>query len=129
MPLHSLFEELAVVALFLCAAAVAAVGALSRVGEARVSIEAALEALASRDPEWLRRVTLPHWFERYDQQFSAQQLPRSQEELASLVEAIAADISYLLRATERADAPGLASLPEVQALRQVWQQQSEGKDT
>ena len=105
------------------------VDALSRAGETREAIGAALEALASSDPEWLRSVALPHWFERYDRQFTSQQLPKPQEKLESLVQAIGADIAYLLQATEKADVPDLALLPEVQALRRVWRQQSEGDDS
>lgn len=102
-----------------------AVDALSRVEEAAEATSLAIEALASTEPEWLRTISLPHWYERYDRTLLTQRLPSSKEELDALVLSIGADISYLLKTVEKADAPDVALLPEVQALRQVWHQRSE----
>jgi hypothetical protein len=42
-----------------------------------------------------------------------------------LAQAIGADGAYLLKAISESSAPGLAHLPEVGALKQVWQEQYE----
>lgn len=101
----------------------ATVEALSRAGEAREAMGAALEALASTDPEWLRAIALSHWFDRYHAEFSSRELPVSREGLEGLVRTLGADISYLLEVIEETDAPELGALPEVQDLRRIYRVQ------
>jgi hypothetical protein len=82
-----------------------------------------LEAVAATEPDWLLAVALPHWYERYDQMLTGRALPISSEEQVSLAQAIGADAQYLLEAIAATGGKKLASLPEVQALWQVWRQQ------
>jgi hypothetical protein len=81
-----------------------------------------LEALATRQPEWLRTVTLPHWYERYNQVFSMSLLPHSKKEQEDLAQAIGMDARYLHEKIEGSQT-ALALLPEVQSLRRELQQQ------
>jgi transposase len=106
----------------------ATVDALSRVQEVAEAMGLALEALASRRPDWLRAIGLPHWYERYSRASSTQRLSGRREELDALAQAIGVDISYLLEAVEKADARDLDPLPEVHALRRIWRQQFGPRD-
>jgi transposase len=101
----------------------AAVDILSQVDEATEAVSLALGALAATQPEWLRTMSLPHWYERYSQTSIAAHLPSDREELDALAHAVRADIAHLLQAIEQADAPDLALLPEVQVLRWMQRQQ------
>jgi hypothetical protein len=106
----------------------AAVDSLSRVEEVMQAFSLALEAVAVRNHDWLRAISLPHWYERHRRRSAAPPLPGSREEQEAVIRAIGADISYLLEAIDQADAPDLATLPEVQALRRTWQQQAGVRD-
>ena len=97
----------------------AAVDALGRAQAAKERTSRALEALAAAHPSWLRAASLPHWYGRYDQTFSAQAPSICPEELDALARAIEADIRHLLQAIEGSDIPYLALLPEVQALQRT----------
>jgi len=92
---------------------------LERLAEA---MRLTLEALAARQPEWLRKVTLPHWYERYNQVFSTPFLPHSKKEQEDLVQATGMDARYLLEKIEKSQT-AFALLPEVQSLRHELQQQ------
>lgn len=105
-----------------------AIDTLSRAERVARVMSLALETLASRRPDWLRVISLPHWYERYGQMRATLQLPSSKEEQEALAQAIGADISYLLEAIAETDAPDLALLSEVQALRQVWYQEFKPHD-
>jgi transposase len=99
--------------------AVCLVSRLERLAEA---MRITLEALATRQPEWLRTVTLPHWYERYNQVFSMSLLPHSKKEQEDLAQAIGMDARYLHEKIEGSQT-ALALLPEVQSLRRELQQQ------
>jgi len=92
---------------------------LERLAEA---MRMTLEILATRKPEWLRRVTLPHWYERYNRVLATCLLPRTGKEQQDLAQAIGADALYLLEAIGDVNT-GLALTPEVQGLWQEWRQQ------
>jgi transposase len=95
------------------------VGTLSRVEKLAEAMSLALEALAARQPDWLRAISLPHWYERYGPKLATLYRSSCKEEHEALARAIGADISYLLEAITKADAPDLARLPEVQALEPI----------
>jgi transposase len=101
-----------------------AVCTMSRLERLAEAMHITLEALATRQPEWLRTVTLPHWYERYSRVLAASLLPHYQKGQEDLARAIGMDARYLL--DKIGDRPAaLALLPEVQGLRQEWQQQFE----
>jgi transposase len=92
---------------------------VSRLERLLQAMRMALETLAAVEPDQLRTITLPHWYERYGRMQATRPLPRSLEEQTALAQAIGADATYLLEAIART-ADHLASLPELQALQQVW---------
>jgi transposase len=105
----------------------AAVCGVSRLEQLIEAMRMVLEAVASVEPECLRTITLPHWYERYGQLQAARDLPKSMEEQAALARAIGADATYLLEAIVRTNSH-LTSLPEVRALHQIWLEQFDRSD-
>jgi transposase len=96
-----------------------AVDGVSRLERLMEAMRMALETLAAVEPEQLRTITLPHWYERYGRMQATRALPRSLEEQSALAQAIGADATYLLGAIART-ADHLTSLPDLQSLRQIW---------
>lgn len=82
-----------------------------------------LEALALRDPEWLRQISLPHWYRRYDVANRQTDLTQSMEQQRELADAIGADITFLLEAITQENKSELCSLNEVQELYRLWREQ------
>ena len=100
--------------------AIRAINRLELVGEA---MRAALNALATAAPEWLRGHARPEWVARYGPRFAHARLPESSTRQQALAEAIGADGSALLHAVYRAEAPpSLRTVPAVDILRQIWVQ-------
>ncbi len=100
-----------------------AVCTATRIEEIVEAMHQALETLAVTDPEWLRRVTVPYWYDRYSRRtrLPSFQNPAGRWNLKVLE--IAADIQYLLEQIEQADNPALASLREIKGLTRVWEEQ------
>jgi transposase len=105
-----------------------ALEALNRTTKVMEGMSVALEALASREAEWLRVISLPHWYERYGQWHASPQLPGPEHGQEAQARVIGADISYLLQAITDSDTTYLALVPEVQALRRLWQQEFSSGD-
>ena len=88
----------------------------------------ALETLAVANPEWLRQIMRPHWYER----FSRRMHPTSDQAIdprwMAIANQIGEDIQYLLEKIEQAEDTSLASLPEVQHLKKVKLEQFEKLD-
>ena len=78
-----------------------------------------LEVLAVRFPDWLRKITLPHWYGRYTHTMTGN--PPDQSEFS--MEEIAADIDHILDEIHRSSPLGISELQEVKALERVWKQQ------
>ncbi len=96
---------------------------VNRLVWAQEALREVLEVLAGRFPEWLRKVTLPHWYGRYSHTtpgFEAGNLPDQQE---FFMEEIAADIDHLLDEIHRSSPPEISELQEVRALEHAWKQQ------
>jgi len=99
----------------------AAIRTLNRLESVGEMMRAALNALASSAPEWLREHTAPEWFDRYSTRIEDSRLPRGREAREAYAELIGADGSRLLDALYEPSAPpSLRQLPTVQALRQTW---------
>lgn len=99
--------------------AVCTVSRLERLAEA---MRMTLEALAVRQPEWLRTTTLPHWYERYNRVLATPLLPHCRKAQEDLARAIGMDARYLLDKIGGGHT-ALALLPEVQSLWREWHQQ------
>jgi transposase len=99
-------------------AAIRAVNRLECVGE---TLRAALNAVASVAPEWLREHAPPEWFDRYSTRIEESRLPKGQEARKLYAELIGADGSQLLWAIYEPSAPAhLRDLPVIQTLRHTW---------
>src|SRR2546423_4889495 len=104
-------------------AAVRSLSSLESVGEA---LRAALNALAEIEPEWLLSHIEDDWFDRYVHRFELARFPKAQSQQEQLRQQVGHDGQRLLQATEQPQAPqAVRALPEVQLLRQVWQQHYE----
>lgn len=91
---------------------------LEFVGE---SLRAALNALASTHPVWLKSIVPAEWFGRYSRPFSEYRLPHKEEERLALGEQIGRDGLTLLTAVYAPTAPAEGrQLPEVEFLRAAW---------
>lgn len=93
---------------------------LEGVGE---TLRAALDDLAALAPEWLVDQIPAAWLARYGHRVENYRLPKSERERTALAEQIGADGLHLLEALDHAGTPAdLRDVPQVQVLRQVWQQ-------
>jgi transposase len=107
-------------------AAVRALSSLESVGEA---LRAALNALAEIEPQWLLEQVEDDWFDRYVHRFELARFPKAQSQREQLQRQVGRDAQRLLQATEQPQAPqAVRALPEVQVLRQIWQQHYEEVD-
>lgn len=85
----------------------------------------ALETLVITNAEWLRRIAPPLWYERYNRRRWITFWPNSKGEWKKMTLEIGADIQYLLGEIDGSHQPAIASLREVQLLRQAWEEQFE----
>lgn len=99
---------------------VARVCLFSRLASIWEAISRALEALAIKRPDWLRAISLPHWYERYSYSRGNLNLRAVSHELEKLAQAIGYDGFYLLKAI--AGEGELADLPEVASLRHILEE-------
>jgi transposase len=91
---------------------------LELVGE---TLRAALNALATVAPEWLRALAPPEWFDRHAARVEETRLPKGQEARYAHAEVIGTDGYRLLEALRSdAGATWLWQVPAVEVLRRVW---------
>ncbi len=83
----------------------------------------ALETLAATNPEWLRQVTLPHWYERYSRRTAMHFWPNTKGLWKVSALESGRDIQYLLGEIDKSHLSTLVSLREVKLLRQAWEEQ------
>ena len=102
---------------------------LSKWERAAETMRAALNALASADPEWLRDHADREWFERYGRRIEDQRLPKGKEAREGYLKTVGADGVQLLAHIEAPYTPqGLKELAEMEILRQLWEQHYERSD-
>ena len=100
-----------------------AVRSLNRLECVTETLRAALNALASVAPEWLRRHADPAWMERYGRQASDYHVPQGEAKRRAHAEQIGHDGHQLLAVITAPGAPAwLREIPAVELLRQVWVQ-------
>ena len=93
------------------------------------TMRAALNALASVDPEWLAEHADPEWFKRYGRRIEDQRLPKGKEAREEYLKTVGADGIRLLGHLDAPYAPrSLRRLSEVNILRQIWEQHYEVVD-
>jgi transposase len=104
--------------------AVKVLNQLELVGE---TLRHALNVLATVVPEWLKQQVKPEWFDRYGQRMEDYRLPKDKGERAALSTTIGKDGFFLLTCIQQAkEMQWLHSLPAIQTLSEVWEQQYRG---
>ncbi len=109
-------------------AVLSSVCTISRAALARQALAQAIEALAARDPEWLRTIILPRWYSAYlyprrpapGPNSCPTTHPDAQPDETRLIEA---DMVYLLQVCREKDALGFEALPEIIQLQHVLEEQ------
>jgi transposase len=100
-----------------------AVRSLNRLACVTETMRAALNALASAAPAWLRAHANPIWIERYSKPADDYDVPQGEAKRRVHAEQIGHDGHQLLAAITAPDAPAwLREIPAVELLRQVWVQ-------
>ena len=98
---------------------------VNRLNQVHQAMNQVLEALATRFPQWLRAVTLPHWYGRYNPsraRFDESVLPGQQQ---SFIKEIGSDIQHLLERVHQSGSREIGELYEIRQLEQVWLQHVE----
>jgi transposase len=99
---------------------------LETVGE---TLRVVLNEWAEQEPEWLRQVVRPDWFDRYVHRFELQRFPKSKEIQAALIKHVGEDSRHLLIAADSEQAPEVIKKSEWRSiLQQVWEQHYEEKE-
>jgi transposase len=104
----------------------AAIRVLNRLELVAETLRAALNALATEAPQWLRALAPPEWYARYSRRIEDTRLPQSKTEREAYAQAVGEDGFWVLDAVDAPEAPtGLGALPSLVTLRQVWQEHYE----
>ena len=89
-------------------------------------MRATLNALAKAAPTWLRQVAPPDWYDRYKRRIEDYRLPTSKEKRAEYAQSVGEDGFKLLDLLATSDLSNeIQSLPEIEALRLVWERHYE----
>lgn len=97
---------------------------LSRLERVAETLRAALNAIATEAPDWLRTIAPPEWFDRYSRRVEDYRLPRGNEARQGYAILVGADGMRLLEAIDGAGAPPTRRLLlAVEVLRRTWVQQ------
>jgi hypothetical protein len=81
-----------------------------------------LEALAATNPDWLRQVTLPLWYERYSRRTRIACWPNSHGYWKAIAINIGLDMHYLLGKVQQSGLTAISELEEVDNLRQILEE-------
>ncbi len=96
---------------------------ITRIDRLNDAMKAALSALVSIDPNWLRSHALPHWYERYKSGKKLQPHSDSQGLFLEEADILGTDISRLLDLLKQKNATGLANQPEIRRLALLVEEQ------
>ncbi len=97
---------------------------LSRLERVAETLRAALNALATQNPEWVQQRVPRDWYERYGRRIEEYRLPRGQAARAAYARQVGADGAWLLAHVAAPDTPqALQQLPAVTVLHTCWQQE------
>jgi hypothetical protein len=99
----------------------AAIRTLNRLEGNGETLRAALNAIATVAPEWLRSWVPPEWFERYSRAVDEYRLPKGIPARTKYAETIGTDGMLLLKALwETPTVTYLRQIPAVEILRLTW---------
>jgi transposase len=101
---------------------VSLVCSLNCLSRAQQGMHQALEVLAVRFPQWLRKIALPHWYGRYNPTIPRLDVAILLGHRKFLMEEIAYDIRHLLGKVHQSGSPEIAELHEIKVLNQIWSQ-------
>ena len=104
---------------------VSLVCSVNRLNQVHQAMNRVLEVLAARFPQWLRAITLPHWYGRYNPsltRFDGSVLSGQQR---FRMEEFGSDIQHLLERVHQSGSQEIGELYEIRLLEQVWLQQVE----
>ena len=97
---------------------------LELVGE---TMRAALNELATVEPEWLSVIAPDEWYVRYERRVETYRLPTSKAKQDAYGQQVGEDAYYLLACLEASDITEWQSLPKIEALRIVLERHYEYK--
>ncbi len=99
----------------------AAIRVVNRFEEVGETVRHTLNVLAEVAPDWLYRVALPEWRERYGRRVEDYRLPEGAAAREQYAATVGADGQHLLQALDQDNEhPWLRDLAAVRVLRQVW---------
>jgi len=98
----------------------AAVRAMNRLELVTETLRAALNAVATVAPDWLRSVAPADWYARYSLRAEQWRLPKGEKARQEFAEAVGGD-GFLLLSLLDTHTPELKTLARVQTLRQMWE--------
>ena len=101
---------------------VSLVCSLNSLHRAQQAMNQALEVLAVRFPQWLRKIALPHWYGRYNPTVHRLDVAILLGQQRFLMEEIASDIHHLLEKVDQSGSREISELHEVKVLNRVWTQ-------
>ncbi|MFB3906418.1 MAG: transposase [Acidobacteriota bacterium] len=90
-------------------------------------VSQAIEVLACHQPDMLRALALPHWYDRYREGRDFR--PPSAVEQRAYADALGSDACHVLQAVARVADPQTRDLPEVRRLAAVWGKQCQLRGT
>jgi hypothetical protein len=82
----------------------------------------AIEALSANHFTWLRKVALPHWYERYSHSLLMLDSGLSIRQKEFTMEDVRIDMEYLIQAADQSNSQRINEVPEVKTLRRIWNQ-------
>jgi hypothetical protein len=95
---------------------------LNRLEVVSETLRAALNAVATVAPDWLRSRAPSEWYKRYGRRIEDDRLPQKQREREAYACTVGEDGFALLDWLEGADVPlGLKEVPQLETLRLTWQ--------
>jgi hypothetical protein len=101
----------------------AVVCSLNCLQQAQQAMHQALEILAVRFPQWLRKIALPHWYGRYNPTLPRLDVAILLGQQRFFMEEIASDIHHLLEKVRQSGSCEIGGLAEIKVLEQVWSRQ------
>jgi transposase len=79
-----------------------------------------IESLSANHFAWLRKVALPHWYERYSHSLLMLDSGLSIRQKEFTLEDVRVDIQYLIQAADQSNSQTINDVPEVKNLRHIW---------
>jgi transposase len=99
----------------------AAIRVLNRLEMVVETMRAALNQIATIEPDWLAQCSIPEWFERYSRRAEQSRLPTGTKAREAFAARVGEDGFHLLKLLAEHQ-PALLKLEKIETLRKVWRQ-------